>query len=194
MAGSVSRWFGTDDGAFGYHGIYTLGLNSAMSIMGQEAGHRWLAFPAINHPVTGLGADNADLLGRSLAHWSWFFNVRVPDAQFGGDPRASSAEGNIIEDLGPSSLCVNPGERLFLTARNELIDGYTELDQYFMGVRRPGEVSPFWYIDQPTRPGTSVPFPVAQASTTSAARGRSTPTVRRSVAAAPAEPSGQVIT
>jgi hypothetical protein len=159
-----ARWMGTDDGAFGYHGIYTLGLNSAMSIMGQEAGHRWLAFPAINHPVTGVGADNTDLLGRSLAHWSWFFNVRVPDAQFGGDPRASSAEGNAIEDLGPSSLCVNPGERLFVTSRNELIDGYTELDQYFLGVRRPADVGPFWYIDRPARPGTGVPFPAAQAS------------------------------
>ncbi|HSB61002.1 MAG TPA: hypothetical protein VLI67_04745, partial [Vicinamibacteria bacterium] len=129
-----------------------------------EAGHRWLAFPAINHPTTGVGADNADLLGRSLAHWSWFFNVRVPDVQFGGDPRASSAEGNVIEDLGPSPLCVNPGERLFLTARNELIDGYTELDQYFVGLRSPGEVGPFWYIDRPTFPGTGAPFPAAQAS------------------------------
>ena len=158
-----ARWFGTDNSDFG-HGAYTLGLNSAMSIMGQEAGHRWLAFPAINHPVTGVGPDSADLLGRGLAHWSWFFNVRVPDAYFGGDPRASSAEGNAIEDLGPSSQCVNPGERLFLTSRDELIDGYTELDQYFMGLRTPSEVGPFWYIDRPTRPGTGVAFPAAQAS------------------------------
>lgn len=157
-----ARWFGTDNSDFG-HGAYTLGLNSAMSIMGQEAGHRWLAFPAINHPATGIGPDTADLLGRSLAHWSWFFNVRVPDAYFGGDPRASSAEGNAIEDLGPSSQCVNPGERLFLTSRNELIDGFTELDQYFIGLRTPSEVGPFWYIDRPTRPGTGLPFPAAQA-------------------------------
>jgi len=159
-----ARRMGTLSGDFGARGAYTLGLNSAMSIMGQEAGHRWLAFPAINHPVTGVGTDNADLLGRGLAHWSWFFNVRVPDAQFGGDPRASSSEGNAIEDLGPSSLCVNPGERLFLTSRNELIDGYTELDQYFIGLRTPDEVGPFWYIDQPTIPGTGAPFPAAQAS------------------------------
>lgn len=158
-----ARWAGTLNGDFGSFGSYTLGLNSAMSIMGQEAGHRWLAFPAINHPVTGIGPDNADLLGRSLAHWSWFFNVRVPNAQFGGDPRASSAEGNAIQDLGPSSLCIHPGERLFLTERNELIDGFTTLDQYFMGVRLPGDVGPFWYIDRPTRAGTGVPFPAAQA-------------------------------
>jgi hypothetical protein len=159
-----ARSMGTLNGDFGGFGSYTLGLNSAMSIMGQEAGHRWLAFPAINHPVTGVGPDNADLLGRSLSHWSWFFNVRVPDANFGGDPRASSAEGNAIDDLGPSSLCVNAGERLFLTARDELIDGYTTLDQYFMGLRLPGEVSPFWYIDRPTRPVTGVAFPDAQSS------------------------------
>lgn len=159
-----ARWMGTLNGDFGSFGAYTLGLNSAMSIMGQEAGHRWLAFPAFVHPVTGLGADSADLLGRSFAHWSWFFNVRVPDAQFGGDPRASSAEGNVIGDLGQSSLCRNAGEKLFLTARNELIDGFTELDQYFMGVRQPADVGSFWYIDRPTRPGTGVPFPAAQAS------------------------------
>jgi hypothetical protein len=158
-----ARWFGTDNSDFG-HGIFTLGLNSAMSLMGQEAGHRWLAFPAINHPVTGLGPDSTDLLGRSLAHWSWFFNVRVPAAYFGGDPRASSAEGNAIEDLGPDARCVNPGERLFLTSRNELIDGYTTLDHYFIGLRTPTEVGPFWYVDRPTRPGTGVAFSPAQAS------------------------------
>lgn len=151
-------------GTIGGAGAYTVGLNSAMSIMGQEVGHRWLAFPVINHPQTGVGPDSADLLGRGMAHWSWFFNVRVPDEYFGGDPRASSAEGNVIEDLGPHSLCVNPGERLFLTAPNELIDGFTELDQYFMGLRTPADVGPFWYIDRPTRPGSGQAFPVAQAS------------------------------
>ena len=159
-----ARLMGTLEGDLAGYGAYTLGLNSAMSLMGQEAGHRWLASPAINHPVTGLGPDNADLLGRGLTHWSWFFNVRVPDAYFSGDPRASSAEGNVLEDLGPNSLCINPGERLFLTARNELIDGFTELDQYFMGLRTPAEVGPFWYIDRPTRPGTGVAFPASQAS------------------------------
>ncbi len=152
-----ARWFGTLNGDFGAHGSYTLGLNSAMSIMGQEAGHRWLAFvPFKLRKKDPLTFDSFDLLGRSFAHWSFFFNVRVPDSQFGGDPRASSAEGNAIADLGPNAFpgalpmpCTRAGESTFLTERNELIDGYTELDQYLMGLRRQSEVGSFWYVDQP---------------------------------------------
>ncbi len=146
-----ARWFGTLNGDFGAHGSYTLGLNSAMSLMGQEAGHRWLAFPAFLHPG---GFLSADLLGRSFAHWSFFHNVTVPPFQFedlDGDPRASSAEGNAISDLGTSPTCTSLGRSgLFQTEPNELIDGFTELDQYFMGLRRAADVSPFWYVDNPT--------------------------------------------
>lgn len=147
-----ARWFGTLNGDFGGNGSYTLGLNSAMSLMGQEAGHRWLAFPAFVHPG---GFLSADLLGRANSHWSFFHNVRVPASQFANDPRASSAEGNAILDLGPGGSagtpfpCTGPGESTFLTEPNELIDGFTELDQYFMGLRTAGAVSPFWYADAP---------------------------------------------
>ncbi len=148
-----ARHFGTLNGDFGAHGSYTLGLNSAMSLMGQEAGHRWLAFPAFLHPGFFFSAD---LLGRSAAHWSFFHNVRVPDSQFGGDPRASSMEGNAIVDLGAGASAGLPvpcdagaGESTFLTEPNELIDGFTELDQYFMGLRAAADVSPFWYADDP---------------------------------------------
>ena len=149
-----ARRMGTLNGDFGFHGSYTLGLNSAMSIMGQEAGHRWLAFPIFLPPSFDF-FDIFDLLGRDDAHWSFFHNVRVPDSQFGGVPRASSAEGNAILDLGPGASaglpmpCTGPGESTFLTERNELIDGFTELDQYFMGLRTAGEVPPFWYVDDP---------------------------------------------
>lgn len=150
-----ARWFGTLNGDFGVHGSYTLGLNSAMSVMGQEAGHRWGAFVPFVHPTKGIGFDSFDLLGRQFAHWSFFFNVRVPAAQFPGDPRASSLEGNAILDLGPSASagfpkpCTGPGESTFLTERNELIDGYTPLDQYILGLRAANEVGPFWYVDEP---------------------------------------------
>lgn len=155
-----ARWFGTLNGDFGSFGSYTLGLNSAMSVMGQEAGHRWLAFARFQHPSDPNPFAQFDLLGRGFAHWSFFFNVRVPDAYFGGDPRASSAEGNAIVDLGPSAgACAVAGQTRFLTERNELIDGYTELDQYFMGLRLESEVSPFLYVDNPTRlNGTSLEF------------------------------------
>ena len=85
-----ARRFGTLNGDFGAHGSYNLGLNSAMSVMGQEAAHRWGAFVPFVHPTKGIGPDSLDLLGRELAHWSFFFNVTVPAAQFAGDPRASS--------------------------------------------------------------------------------------------------------
>ncbi len=147
-----ARWFGTLQGDFGSHGSYTLGLNSAMSLMGQEAGHRWLAFPAFRRPVPGVVLSSF-LLGRSFAHWSFFHNVTVPPAQFedlDGDPRASSAEGNAIRDLGPDPTCDSLGRSsLFQTQPNELIDGFTELDQYFIGVRRAADVGPFWYIRNP---------------------------------------------
>ena len=144
-----ARWGGTLNGDFGAFGSYTLGLNSAMSIMGQEAGHRWLAFPAVVHP--GVGLTNA-LLGRANAHWSFFHNVTVQSEKFedlDGDPRSSSAEGNAIADLGPDPACTGLGSRLFQTQPNELVDGFTPLDEYFIGVRKPGDVPPFWFIDNP---------------------------------------------
>lgn len=147
-----ARWAGTLNGDFGDHGSYTLGLNSAMSIMGQEAGHRWLAFPAIRNPPAFGGGLSGALLGRAQAHWSFFFNVTVPPGQFenfDGDPRASSAEGNAILDVGLGDPRCGPGKRLFQTQPNELIDGYTELDQYFAGLRSSSEVPPFWYIRTP---------------------------------------------
>jgi hypothetical protein len=149
-----ARWMGTVNGELSGNGAYTLGLNSAMSIMGQEAGHRWLAFPAFRRPVPGVVLSRA-LLGRDAAHWSFFFNVTVPPDQFqaqDGDPRASSSEGNAILDLGPDPRCTAltpPRSRLFQTEPNELIDGYTELDQYFIGLRKASEVPPFWYIRNP---------------------------------------------
>ena len=148
-----ARWAGTLNGDFGAHGSYTLGLNSAMSIMGQEAGHRWLAFPAIRNPAAFGGALSGALLGRAQAHWSFFFNVTVPPAQFenlDGDPRSSSAEGNAILDLGLGDPRCAAGKRLFQTPPDELIDGYTELDQYFAGLRSPAEVPPFWYVRTPS--------------------------------------------
>jgi len=146
-----ARWFGTSEG----FGSFTLGLNSAMSVMGQEVGHRWMAYAPFVHPTKGIGPDSFDLLGRAFSHWSFFFNVRVPQIQFGGDPRASSMEGNAIIDFGGNVFgdCVHPGETRFRTEPYELIDGYTELDQYFMGLRLASEVGPFWYVDEPTTPG-----------------------------------------
>ena len=156
-----ARQAGTLNGDFGAHGPYTLGLNSAMSIMAQEAGHRWLTFPLINHPTTGFGfPDSWDLLGRAFAHWSFFFNVTVPPSQFGGDPRSSSAEGNAIRDLnGAIPACTALGTGSFLNEPDQLVDGFTLLDQYMMGLLEPGDIGDFWYVDEPTfTSGASLEF------------------------------------
>lgn len=163
-------------------GALRYSLNSAISIMFQEADHRWGAFTAFVHPDFGIAIPDAfDLLGRDLAHWSTFFNTRVvnsPLAAADGNPRFSGMEGNAIIELGfnadgeivdlndPSRVlddpkgeigdviaaCANQERGAFLTEPDELVDGATELDQYLMGVRTANEVSSFWYVDQPTSP------------------------------------------
>jgi hypothetical protein len=62
-----------------------LGENNTLSLMGQECGHRWLAFLEFRDGTV----NSKELLGRDEAHWSFFF-----------DSDASHMEGNDIEDLG----------------------------------------------------------------------------------------------
>jgi hypothetical protein len=102
-----------------------LGENNTMSLMGQECGHRWLAFLEFRDR-TGERSDA--LLGRDLAHWSFFF-----------DSDASVMEGNDIEDLGGGS---------FRTAA--AVQRYSLLDQYAMGLVPDSAVPPFFYVESPT--------------------------------------------
>jgi hypothetical protein len=102
-----------------------LGENNTVSVLGQEAGHRWLAFVDFrNH----LGQRSDALLGRDQSHWSFFF-----------DSDASVMEGNDIEDLG--------GGR-FRTAA--AVQRYSLLDQYMMGAIPPSQVGTFFYVESPT--------------------------------------------
>ena len=96
-----------------------LGTNTTMDILGQEVGHRWLAFLAVFQP------GNPALLGRSFAHWSFFF-----------DSQASDMEGNGIRDNGNGS---------FTTV--EATSRYSELDQYVMGLRGASEVGDMFYVE-----------------------------------------------
>jgi hypothetical protein len=91
-------------------------------ILGHEVGHRWLA--RLRFRKAG-GEPSGALLGRGGVHWSFFF-----------DTQASVMEGNRIADLG--------GGRF---ATTEIVEGYSPLDQYAMGLRLPGEVPPFFYVD-----------------------------------------------
>jgi len=102
-----------------------LGENNTLSLMGQEVGHRWLAFLEFrNHN----GVQSQALLGRDQAHWSFFF-----------DSDASVMEGNDIEDLGGGS---------FRTVA--AVQRYSRLDQYAMGLVSESQVPTFFYVDNPT--------------------------------------------
>jgi hypothetical protein len=102
-----------------------LGENNTVSVLGQESGHRWLAFLEFRDR-TGQRSDA--LLGRDLAHWSFFL-----------DSDASVMEGNDIEDLrGGSFRTVGAVQR------------YSALDQYAMGLIPESAVPPFFYVEDPT--------------------------------------------
>lgn len=101
-----------------------LGENDTMSLMGQECGHRWLAFLEFRDRT---GQQSDVLLGRDLAHWSFFF-----------DSDASVMEGNDIEDLGGGS---------FRTVA--AVQRYSLLDQYAMGLVPDSAVPPFFYVENP---------------------------------------------
>ena len=102
-----------------------LGENTTVSVLGQEAGHRWLAFLEFRDRN---GNRSTDLLGRDDAHWSFFF-----------DSDASVMEGNDIEDLGGGS---------FQTVA--AVERYSLLDQYAMGLVPPSAVPSFFYVENPT--------------------------------------------
>jgi len=108
--------------------IPAIGENSTLSVLGQEVGHRFLAYPEFIDPATGLRSQQ--LLGRQLAHWNFFLNSQ-----------ASVVEGNLIEDRGPS---VSP--RFFTT---ETVSRFSELDQYLMGLRAPEEVATMFLVENP---------------------------------------------
>ena len=102
-----------------------LGENSTLSVLGQEVGHRWLAyFEFRNH----TGTRSQALLGRDTAHWSFFF-----------DSDASVMEGNDIEDQGGGQFRTVDAVRRF-----------SRLDQYAMGLVGASGVSPFFYVENPT--------------------------------------------
>jgi hypothetical protein len=101
-----------------------LGENNTVSVLGQEVGHRWLAYLEFRDRT---GNRSQLLLGRDNAHWSFFF-----------DSDASVMEGNDIEDLGGGQ---------FRTV--DAVKRYSRLDLYAMGVVAPSDVPPFFYVESP---------------------------------------------
>jgi hypothetical protein len=104
-----------------------LGENSTLSVIGQEVGHRWLAYVDFRDHT---GTRSKALLGRDDAHWSFFL-----------DSDASVMEGNDIEDLGGGQ---------FRTV--DAVRRYSRLDQYIMGLIPASSVPTFFYVESPTSP------------------------------------------
>jgi hypothetical protein len=102
-----------------------LGENSTLSVLGQEVGHRWLAYFEFRDRT---GSRSDALLGRDTAHWSFFF-----------DSDASVMEGNDIEDQGGGQ---------FRTV--DAVKRFSRLDQYAMGLVGASGVPPFFYVEGPT--------------------------------------------
>ena len=100
---------------------FTSDGNNFLTIMGQETGHRWGAF--VNY-MDANGQRNNLILGRSDAHWSFYF-----------DADHSLLEGGNWEEVSPNSFVV-PTQ----------IDFFSEIDEYIMGLRTPEEVKPMFFI------------------------------------------------
>jgi hypothetical protein len=94
--------------------------NSFLTIMGQEAGHRWGAFALFDR---GSGPSNL-MLGRDDAHWSYYADVDH-----------SSIEGGNWQSTGATSYTCPT-----------LIDYYSAMDEYLFGLRTPEEVKDMFYI------------------------------------------------
>jgi hypothetical protein len=107
-----------------------LGENTTLSLLGQESGHRWLAFLDVRDHT---GDESDVLLGRDLAHWSFFF-----------DSDGSVMEGNDIEDLGGGSFRTGAA-----------VQRYSLLDQYAMGLVSERSVPPFFYVEDPRNMSSS---------------------------------------
>jgi len=94
--------------------------NNFLTIMAQEAGHRWGAFAFFDK---GGGPSNL-MLGRSDSHWSYYADV----------DHSSLEGGNWINTGGTNYSCPTT------------IDYFSEIDEYFFGLRTANEVKDMYYI------------------------------------------------
>jgi hypothetical protein len=107
---------------------HVVGLNSAISIVCHEQGHRWLAY--VHFDDAHRASD--DLLGRDSAHWSFLVDTRTnPQGTF-----SSLMEGNAWSDGGQGSF----------TTVESAVNYFSELDQYLMGLLPPDEVGDIPYL------------------------------------------------
>ena len=103
--------------------------------LAHETGHRWLARLLFRN-ADRIVSDQ--LLGRQLAHWSFFM-----------DSDGSVMEGNDIEDQRGG---------VFRTAAAP--ERYSRLDMYAMGLATDAEVPPWFFIDSPVSTRTRETPPI----------------------------------
>ncbi len=106
---------------------FGLGLNTPLTILAHEAGHRFLARALFIDYDQGV--FSTELLGRQLSHWSYFLNSE-----------ASLLEGNRIIDHGS-------GEFRFETV--DTVEGFSSWDLYLMGLLPPQEVADTFFVRNP---------------------------------------------
>ncbi len=101
--------------------------DSAMTLLGHEAGHLFLAFASVRDPQH---PDDRPMLKPNGVHWSFNFNSE-----------ASLLEGNRIRDDGNGAF--------FTTAT---VEGYSLLDQYLMGFVPAEQVPPTFFVANSSSP------------------------------------------
>ncbi len=104
-----------------------LGTNNTLDIMGQETGHRWMAYPR----AVISGVPSTEILGRDLSHWNFFL-----------DSDASDMEGNDWQDNGNGTFTTIAATEQF-----------SKLDRYLMGLIPPSQVPPFFLVRAAGNPG-----------------------------------------
>jgi len=107
---------------------HAAGLNSAISIVCHEQGHRWLAFVRFD---SNRGISD-ELLGRENAHWSFLVDTRTnKEGSF-----SSLMEGNAWRDFGAGTF----------TTVESAVNYFSPLDQYLMGLLPADEVGEIPYL------------------------------------------------
>jgi hypothetical protein len=107
---------------------HAAGLNSAVSIVCHEQGHRWLAYVRFD----AGHQTRSDLLGRENAHWSFLVDSRTnSQGSF-----SSLMEGNAWASSGGGTF----------TTTESAVNYFNPLDQYLMGLRSPDQVGDISYL------------------------------------------------
>ena len=105
-----------------YYGLWSENRAQGRFVFGQEFMHRWGSFVNIDAPgPDGEPLDENALLGRDIAHWSYWFNT--PNSPMEGNAWLDNTDGTFTVDLDATST-------------------YSDLDMYLMGFIGPEVVGP----------------------------------------------------